>query len=212
MLASCVKHGVKRVVFSSSGGTVYGVPRAVPITEEHPTNPLCSYGITKLAVEKYIALYHHLNGLDYRIIRFSNPYGPRQSIDSAQGAVAVFLGHALHNSPITVWGDGSVRRDYIHIDDAAAVCATAATRDIPPGIYNVGSGKSISVNELLDTIKSVVGRLPEIKRTPGRKIDVPENVLDTSKIHSALKWSPSVSLRDGIERTWNWLKESGAKQ
>lgn len=212
LLDACVKNGVKRIMFSSSGGTVYGIPRQTPIPEEHANDPICSYGITKLAVEKYIALYHRLHGMDYRIIRFANPYGPRQKTHASQGAVAVFLGNVLANHPITVWGDGAVRRDYVFIDDAIDACVRLTVADNQPGIYNVGSGKSTSVNELLDAIKSVVGSLPEVRHTPGRKIDVPENVLDISKIRSAITWSPSVSLREGVARTWKWLQESGAKQ
>jgi UDP-glucose 4-epimerase len=212
MLEVCVRRGVRRVVFSSSGGTVYGIPEKLPISEEHPTRPMCSYGVTKLAVEKYIALYHRLHGLDYRILRFSNPYGPRQAIDAAQGAVAVFLGHVLHDSPITIWGDGSVKRDYIYIGDTVEACVASATADIEPGVYNIGSGRSTSLNELLDVIKSVTGKLPEVKHTSARRIDVPENVLDVGKIKSALNWSPQTSLHDGIEHTWKWLKERGGKR
>ena len=212
LLEACVAQKVGRVIFSSSGGTVYGLPCKLPIGENHPTRPLCSYGITKLAVEKYFALYHHLYALDYRVVRFSNPYGPRQSTGAAQGAVAVFLGRVLDGTPITVWGDGSVRRDYIYIEDAVDACIAAAGGDVEPGIYNVGGGTSTSINELLETIKSVTGRLPELKRTSSRKIDVPENLLDIDKIKNATGWSPRTSLRRGIERTWEWLKEHGEEQ
>jgi UDP-glucose 4-epimerase len=212
LLDACVKHGVKRIMFSSSGGTVYGIPRRTPIPEDHPNDPICSYGITKLAIEKYIALYHRLYGLDYRIIRFANPYGPRQRMHSSQGAVAVFLGNALENRPITIWGDGTAQRDYIYIDDAVEACVRLVAGDYAPGIYNVGSGRATALNELVETIKRVTGKSLAVKYAPARKIDVPVNVLDITKVSAALKWSPSTKLADGIERTWKWLQESGAKQ
>jgi len=212
MLDACVKRGVKRVIFSSSGGTVYGIPQRTPIPEDHPNNPICSYGITKLAVEKYISLYHRLYGLDYRIVRFANPYGPRQKTHASQGAVAVFLGNALENRPITIWGDGTVQRDYIYIDDAVDACVRLAMGDYAPGIYNVGSGRATALNELVETIKRVTGKSLAVKYAPARKIDVPVNVLDITKVSAAMKWGPSTKLADGIRATWQWLLNSRPPQ
>jgi UDP-glucose 4-epimerase len=212
MLDGCVKHGVKRIMFSSSGGTVYGIPERTPIPEDHPNNPICSYGITKLAVEKYIALYHRLHGLEYRIVRFANPYGPRQKTLSSQGAVAVFLGNVLANRPITIWGDGTVRRDYIYIGDAVDACVRVSMGEFPSGIYNVGSGRAVQLNELVETIRNVTGKTVDIKHTQGRKIDVPVNVLDISRISAALGWRPETSLADGIRKTWQWLMGNPARQ
>ncbi len=112
------KSTVRKVIFISSGGTVYGVPNSTPINEEHPTNPICSYGISKLTIEKYLNLYYTLYGLDYCVLRLANPYGERQRTTVAQGAVAVFLHRALRNETIEIWGDGSVVRDYIYVSDA----------------------------------------------------------------------------------------------
>jgi UDP-glucose 4-epimerase len=115
----------KKVIFISSGGTVYGVPGEVPIKESYPTNPLCSYGIVKLTIEKYLALYHQLYGLDYCVIRPSNPFGERQRVTGAQGAVAVFLHKALRDEPIEIWGDGTVVRDFIYVGDLTAALVKA---------------------------------------------------------------------------------------
>ncbi len=209
MLEACVARGVKQVVFASSGGTVYGIPHKLPIAEDHPTDPICSYGITKLAIEKYLALYHHLHGLDYRVFRFANPYGHRQSTTSAQGAIAVFLGRVLNDEPINIWGDGSVRRDYIFISDAVNATVAGAFANIDSGVYNIGSGISISLNDLLMVIEKVTGKKPKVNYTESRKIDVPENVLDISKIKLVINWEPAIALEKGIAQTWKYLCEVG---
>ena len=118
-MAAAVESGVKKVVFASSGGTVYGIPKTVPIAENHPTQPLCSYGIHKLAIEQYLHLYHSLHGLGYCVLRLANPFGERQRSDASQGAVAVFLDQALRGEEITVWGDGCAVRDYVYVGDVA---------------------------------------------------------------------------------------------
>ncbi|RKY29430.1 MAG: NAD-dependent epimerase [Planctomycetota bacterium] len=205
LLEACLKNDVRRIVFSSSGGTVYGIPQKTPITEDHPNNPICSYGVTKLAVEKYIALFNRLHGLDYRIIRYANPYGPRQRIHASQGAVAVFLGRVLEDKPVTIWGDGTVKRDYIYVQDAAEATVRLAMEEHPAGIYNVGSGRAVSLNELIETIKKVTGRKIRVDYTEARKIDVPVNVLAVGKISAALGWRPETDLESGIRRTWEWL-------
>lgn len=205
LLEACLKNDVRRIVFSSSGGTVYGMPQKTPITEDHPNNPICSYGVTKLAVEKYIALFNRLHGLDYRVVRYANPYGPRQRIHASQGAVAVFLGRALEDKPVTIWGDGTVKRDYIYVQDAAEATVRLATEEHPAGIYNVGSGRAESLNELVNTIRKVTGRKFDVNYTEARKIDVPVNVLDIGKIGGTLDWRPATGLEEGIRKTWQWL-------
>ena len=108
LLNQVVKSGVGKVIFLSSGGTVYGPPQEIPIVETHPTNPICSYGITKLAIEKYLELFYQLHGVDYTVLRLSNPFGERQRIESSQGAVAVFLGKALRGEKIEIWGGENI--------------------------------------------------------------------------------------------------------
>ena len=120
-LETALQESVKKVIFASSGGTVYGIPETLPISETHPTNPICSYGITKLAIEKYLGLFNHLYNLNYNVLRLGNVYGKGQRTDSVQGAVGVFLGKALSNEVIKIWGDGSVVRDYLFISDLEAL-------------------------------------------------------------------------------------------
>src|SRR5574344_1818646 len=138
LLNASVKNGVGRVVFISSGGTVYGIPKSVPISEDHPTNPTCSYGVTKLMCEKYLRLYHELYGLGAVSLRLANPYGPHQRVSSAQGAIPVFCYRALRNEPIEIWGDGSVRRDFFYVDDAVEAGLRAVLAPVSCAEINVG--------------------------------------------------------------------------
>ena len=218
LLQECVKNKIKKVVFISSGGTIYGVPQTSPIAEEHPTEPICSYGITKLAIERYLHLFHWLHGLEYACARLSNPYGELQNPDAKQGAMGVFLGQIARHQPITIWGDGNVVRDYIYIGDTvkALLCAAEydpkkfATADGKEGkegprIFNIGSGQGQTLNELVDAIKEVVGPQVEVRYTESRPVDVPVNVLDISKAKKYLGWQPEVSLKDGIGKSWEWI-------
>jgi UDP-glucose 4-epimerase len=208
LLKQAVEKGVKKIIFSSSGGTVYGIPRSVPIPETHETNPVCSYGITKLTIEKHLALFHHLHNLDYTVLRLANPYGERQRIDGVQGAVAVFLGKTLLRQPITIWGDGSVARDYFYISDLVDAFITVIESDSPSKIYNIAGGEARSLNDILSVVRKVTGLRPVVRYTPARKLDVPVNCLDIHLAKKDLGWQPGISWEEGIARTWAWLKKS----
>ena len=206
LLALCREHGVRKLVFVSSGGTVYGLPRKVPVDEGHPTEPICSYGIHKLAVEKYLHLAHRLHGLDYCILRPANLYGPRQRLDIAQGAVAVFLDRALRDQPIQIWGDGSVVRDYVYVGDAVDAILKAARFQGEPRIFNIGSGVGASLNQLVAEIGKLLGRPVRVEHTEARALDVPVNVLDCTLARRHLGWSARTSLGEGLQRTCEWLR------
>lgn len=205
-LRSCVEAGVRKVVFASSGGTIYGQPRAVPISEDHPTNPITSYGIVKLAVEKYLALFEHLHGLDYTVLRISNPYGPYQNPGGQQGVVPVFLHRLRAGRPLTVWGDGGVVRDYLYVSDLVEALKLAAGTGTRQKVLNVGSGRGTSLNDLVAIIAGVTGERPEVEYVAGRALDVPANVLDVVRARDELGWSPRTGLAEGIDRTWNWVR------
>ena len=207
LLDICIAAKVRRIVFSSSGGAVYGIPHIVPIPEEHPTEPICSYGITKLMIEKYLHLYYVLHGLDYMILRPANAYGEGQAPDRGQGAVAAFLGRVARDQPIEVWGDGSVVRDYVHVDDIARALLMIAEQTPRDRVLNVGSGTGTTLNELIHLIRSVTGRDVEVRYTPGRVFDVPAVVLDIHRIQEQVGWQPQVMLNDGLHRTWDWLRD-----
>jgi UDP-glucose 4-epimerase len=206
MLEAMRARDVRRLVFISSGGTVYGTPQRVPVDEQHPTEPQVSYGIVKLAIEKYLLMYQRLHGFRTRILRVANPYGERQRVATAQGAVGVFLHRALHDEPIEVWGDGSVIRDYIYVADVADAFAKALVYDGPESVFNISSGHGVSLNELLAQLEGLLGRPVERRYLAGRSIDVPANVLDNSLARRELGWAPQVDLAQGLARTAQWMR------
>lgn len=184
----------------SSGGTVYGVPQQVPIPETHPTEPTCSYGICKLAIEKYVALYRQLHGLDGLVLRVANPYGERQRLDATQGVVPVFLGKALRGEPLQIWGDGSTVRDFLHISDVVAALLAAARYAGEERLFNVGSGEGLSLNQLVDLLGSELQRPLAVEYLPARGFDVPTNVLCIERAQRCLGWSPQVPVAEGLHR------------
>lgn len=208
LFQECRISSVKKVVFISSGGTVYGVPNSVPITEEHSTEPICSYGISKLSIEKYLYLYYTQWGLDYVVLRLSNPYGVLQNPHAKQGAIGVFLGNAAESKPITIWGDGEVVRDYIYVTDAAQALVKAAEYKAGPNdprIFNIGGGTGHSLNEIVAEIKQNIDRPVTVNYTPARPVDVPANILDIERAKKYLKWQPETELGAGLKKTWNWI-------
>jgi UDP-glucose 4-epimerase len=209
LLDHALSSGAKRVIFVSSGGTVYGIPTLVPIPEDHPTNPICSYGITKLTIEKYLNLYRHLHGLDSVVLRIANPYGERQRTQASQGAIAVFLGKVLGGEPIDIWGDGSAVRDYIHISDVVRALLMAIDYTGSHRTFNIGSGCGASVNEVIAAIEAATGITPVRRYFDARPFDVPRSVLSIERARNSLDWQPTVPLADGIASTANWLRRSG---
>ena len=204
LLDACVESGVKKIVFTSSGGTIYGIPKEIPIPETHPNNPICSYGITKLAIEKYLNLYHHLYGLEYTSLRLSNPYGPfHQSM--TQGLINVILQKVMRNEPIEIWGNGEVERDYIYIDDVVNALSMVKNISIEEKVFNIGSGQSHSICDIINEVESVIGKKVEVVCKPPRSQDVPVNMLDISCAKDKLGWEPKVSLSEGIRLTYQDL-------
>lgn len=196
-----------RLIFASSGGTVYGKLQQVPASEAHPLAPTTAYGAAKASVELYMGHYRALYGLDCRVARLANPFGAGQDVARGQGAATTFLWHALADRPITIWGDGGVVRDYIHISDAAeglVALASATQIDTPqidtPWIFNIGSGHGVSLNGLVEELEAHLGRKLKIQREHGRRFDVPVNVLDVTLARVVLDWSPHLSFSDGILR------------
>ncbi|WP_243370841.1 NAD-dependent epimerase/dehydratase family protein [Geotalea sp. SG265] len=204
LLEQCIVRNIK-VIFVSSGGTVYGKPLTLPIAENSPTDPECSYGITKLMIEKYLALFKLLHNLDYTIVRPSNPYGSRQNPNGIQGAISVFLGKVARNEPIEIWGDGEVVRDYVYIEDLAEGIYRAATKPTESRIFNLGSGTGYSLNEIVETIRTVTGREVQVEYKPKRTFDVPRIYLDIARARTELDWAPVVSLPAGIAKTWEFV-------
>lgn len=201
--------GLKKIIFCSSGGTVYGNPKTVPIGEEHPLWPLNPYGIVKAAIEQYLNMYSILYGLDYAIARLSNPYGDGQS-SASLGAVNIFASRALQDETIEIWGDGAVVRDFLHIDDAVRGLAAVAQHEGPHRVFNIGSGEGHSLKQVLAVIKKAIGRDIRVEFQQSRGFDVPTNVLSIARAREQLGWRPEVSLEEGIERTIAWLRTKSA--
>jgi len=205
MLQAMVVQKVQKIVFISSGGTVYGNPVYLPIDEKHPTDPLVSYGITKLAIEKYLQVFERLHGIQAITLRVANPYGERQRIETAQGAVGVFLHNALKNIPINIWGDGSVTRDYIHVSDVASAFVKALAYTGSKRTFNISSGVGTSLNALIAMLEESLGKSIERCYLPGRAFDVPVSVLSNDLAREELQWQPMVSMPMGIARTAQWM-------
>jgi UDP-glucose 4-epimerase len=206
LLEQCVTRKIKKIIFISSGGTIYGKPSILPITENSPTDPECSYGITKLTIEKYLALFYQLYGLEYTILRPSNVYGSRQNPEGIQGAISVFLGKVKRGAPIQIWGDGKVVRDYIYIDDLVEAISIVANIKTLDRIFNIGSGMGVSLRAIIEVISQVTKRDISVEYQAKRTFDVPEIYLDISRAHQQLNWSATTSLEYGIKRTWDFIQ------
>ena len=204
---ACVEHSVKKVVFISSGGTVYGKEATCPLSEETPTNPISSYGIQKITIDKLLYLYNYMYGLDYRIIRLANPYGPYQRPNGVLGAVTTFTYKAIKREEIQVYGDGSVVRDYIYIDDAINAIIKVVNGENKHHTFNLGCGYGTSIKELLLTIEKALGIELKIVYRAGRTVDVPVNYLDISRYEKYYGKLNPISLEEGIKRTAKFMKE-----
>jgi len=195
-----------KLIFSSSGGTVYGPILYTPVDETHRYNPINAYGASKAAAEIYLGYYRKAHGIDCRVARISNPYGAGQNPAKRQGAASTFLFQALEGKPISIWGDGNVVRDYIHIADLTAalialcdVPSDMLTGDITP-IFNIGSGDGVSLNTILDVLRNELALDPVVSYLPARSFDLPVSVLDISKARDVLNWQPSLSFSEGYAR------------
>jgi len=201
-IQNCLRADVKRYVFLSSGGTIYGPNADIPTPETHPTNPINSHGLTKLVVEKYIQMHGHVDGLGYLILRLANPFGRGQRFRKGQGLVAAVLEQYRKRLPVQIYGDGSARRDYIYIDDVIdAIVAALGLDGAPRLIVNIGSGTTKTVVEVIDAIEEATGYHFERQHLPARETDVAISRLDISKARDLLGWKPRTPFSQGIANT-----------
>lgn len=208
LLDALSRRGGGRLVFLSSGGTVYGRLSQVPVPESHPLEPTTAYGVSKIAAEKYLGFYRAIHGIDTRVLRLSNPYGAGQSPARQQGAVTTFIHRALAGETIELWGDGTVVRDFLHIADL--VPALVAAGEVPhPAmpVLNIGSGEPTSLNDVLAAIGAALGRQPAVEYRPHRGFDVPVSVLDVRAASRLLGWAPRISLADGVAQVIEDLRQ-----
>ena len=209
LLDACARQEVKKVIFLSSGGAVYGKKGSCPVDEDMVTYPISSYGIQKACIEKLLYLYRYQYGLDYRIIRLANPYGPYQRPNGKLGVVTTFVYRALTDGRLEVYGDGTVVRDFIYIDDAVKGIINIANGDNELRVFNLGSGCGTSVNDVINAIKKTIRKDLKVEYIAGRTADVPMNYLDISRYEQAYGKLNPVSLEDGIVKTMNFMKQTG---
>lgn len=197
---------IARLVYLSSGGTVYGKDVPIPTPEDAPTEPMCSYGIHKLTIEKYLALYTLLHGLDSVVLRVANPFGPYQA-GAAQGVVAAIIRKALRGEPIAIWGDGSIVRDYIYVSDLIEAILSSALFESAeaPRLYNIGSGEGRSIRQILDTVQTIHGKALKVIYEAGRAADVPISILDNTRARAFLGWEARKSWDCAVLETYEWM-------
>jgi UDP-glucose 4-epimerase len=209
LIEACREANVGRLLFTSSGGTVYGRTQIAPIPESHANNPITAYGVSKLAVENYLQLFHHLHGLDFAVLRPSVPYGPYQNPLARQGAVAVFLYRVAKGLPLTIWGDGHVTRDYFYISDLIDALILGSKQPLSnERIFNIGGAEEVSLNQLITYVEETVGNKAIVEYQAARKFDAPHVLLDTTRAKKVLGWQPKVPMKDGLAKTWAWMQET----
>ncbi|MEM8553528.1 MAG: NAD-dependent epimerase/dehydratase family protein [Pseudomonadota bacterium] len=205
----CAEQGVKRFVFASSGGTVYGSAADLPLSETAPTKPRNAYGVSKLSIEHYLRLIRELRDMVTVSLRISNPYGEGQMAVRNQGFIASAMQHVKSGTTMPIWGDGSVERDFIHVSDVAQAFLSALEVENPPESVNVGSGQAHSLLDILGQISGILGREVPVAFEPGRQIDTSKNVLDIGRAQGTLGWKPVVPLGVGLRRTADWWGLTG---
>ena len=205
ILQACIKTGVKKFMFASTGGAIYGEQEYFPADENHPTNPVSPYGITKLTIEKYLFFYKNEYGLNYTILRYANVYGPRQNPFGEAGVVAIFTNKLLKNENPVINGEGKQTRDYVFVEDV--VRANVITlEDKSSEIYNVGTGFETNVNELFNKLNKIAGNKAEEKHGPAAKGEQLRSVISSAKLYNRFNWKPSIKMDEGLIKTFNSFK------
>lgn len=205
LLDAARQHGVRKIVYASTGGAVYGEPEYVPVREDHAINPLDPYGASKHTVEHYLFIYKHNYGLDYASLRYPNVYGPRQDPHGEAGVVAIFTGRLLAGEPCTIFGTGEQTRDFIYVDDVVDAFVRAADRG--SGLLaNVGTGREVSVNELYDTMAAAAGVTEPALRAPARAGELDRSALDNGRAELHLGWTPWTTLEEGTRQVIDWFR------
>ena len=200
LLNVCVKHKVKKVIFASTGGALYGEQDYFPADENHPVNPLSPYGAAKLSIEKYLLFYRETYGIDFVSLRYANVYGPRQNPLGEAGVVAIFAQKLLTGKEAVINGDGKQTRDFVFVDDV--VESNLLALNYPKSdIFNIGTGKETDINCIFRLLKKTTGSKQKEIHAPPKPGEQRRSVLDCSKAEKFLKWKPKYSLQEGIGKT-----------
>jgi UDP-glucose 4-epimerase len=207
LFEQCVRQGVERVLFTSTGGSIYGDNDEQPFTEQSLTLPISPYAIGKLSIEGYLRYFKRKHGLDSVIFRISNPYGERQPLHAKQGVIPIFLENIYQDRPIDVYGDGSMVRDYLYVKDLADMLVDASGRGFAHHVYNIGSGRGVSVNELIEIAKGVTGKDVVVNKRDVPSTFVHAAVLDCSRFYEEFSLQPSTPLNEGVRLTYEYIKQ-----
>lgn len=205
ILKNCREFGVKKIIFASSGGEIYGAAKKIPTPENEPPQPLSPYGVTKLSVEKYLEVYYRLFGLPYKALRYGNVYGPRQNPHGEAGVVAIFTNKMLKNEQVFIHGSGRQTKDYIFIEDAIEATILSLKRGFI-GPLNIATGKETSVLEIFDQIKKIIKSSVRKKHVPLPTIAFPRGCLDVKGAKKTLGWQPKYNFSEGLKKTVDWFK------
>jgi len=205
LVTLAAKYAIKRFIFASSGGAIYGEPTRFPITEKFPLDPLSPYGVSKVTAEKYLITFAQLYDFDYVILRYSNVYGPRQINKSEAGVVSIFIDQILHKKECTVFGSGDQVRDYVYMLDVAE--ANMRVLNCKSDVFNIGTGVTTRVNDLIDILSGITKNKVAHRHTSARPGEVFKNVLTYSKAAAKLHWQPKTPIKKGIVKTFEYFKK-----
>lgn len=206
ILQQTVKHGVRKVVFSSSGGAIYGEQDVFPAPESHATKPLSPYGLSKLCGEQYLSYYERVGGVQVVNLRYANVYGPRQDPEGEAGVVAIFIQKLLNNEQPVINGNGRQTRDFVFVEDVVEANLAVMGQETA-GTYNVGTGVETSVNDLFRILVQHTGSTCKELHGPAKKGEQARSVIDATKLRHELSWEPKMSLSDGLKRTVEYFKQ-----
>lgn len=208
-LIECARQfGVKRFVYISTGGAVYGEPEYLPCDEAHPINPICQYGASKHTVEHYLYMYKENYGLDYTVLRYPNVYGPRQDPHGEAGVVAIFAGQMLRGDQVVINGDGEQARDFVYVGDCARANLMTIQASRGLGIINLGSGQGTTVNEIFEKLSHITGYANDAIHGPAKVGETRKIFLDAGKAQRELNWHPKLDLDDGLQRTVEYFRQT----
>lgn len=207
ILQNCVKHKVKKIVFASSGGAIYGEQEIFPAPETHPLRPISPYGITKLVAEYYMYYYKTVYGLDYVALRYANVYGPRQDPFGEAGVVAIFIQKMLNGEQLVINGDGEQTRDFVYVEDIVEANILAMRNNTQDCVFNIGTGTETSVNQIFGYLKGIINPAIKEKHGPPKQGEQQRSVLECTKAKEILHWQPKVSLINGLDKTVEYFKQ-----
>jgi UDP-glucose 4-epimerase len=211
LIEAARQHGLKRVIFSSTGGAIYGEQERFPCDEDHPRRPISPYGVAKFATEAYLFFYHAQYGINYVALRYANVYGPRQDPHGEAGVVAIFCGRMLQDEPVTIYGDGEQTRDYVYVGDVVRA-NLAAVKSSVSGAFNIGTGVETSVNTLFRTLAEAAGSRRDPTYGAARPGEQLRSVISPARAAKELPWQPQVSLADGLAQTYGFFRDREAGQ